>query len=288
MIQQRVAFEAPAAVEVDGDRATAAVARQRHRSGRAEHHAPAEPGAMTGVVLDDVADHTAGEGQRPVQRVLGSRLELGRRLPLPLRVGVGGIDRVRAATRGRVAADRFMQPGHRVGGVDGAQQVLQHVGVVDADVQQDAAVLAAVPPQADQHPVAAAHAVLNDQPRRADHAGIQQRTGQPAHRVAAVVLGHAEDGRGCRRRVADSPARGHGRRHRLLDQDVQSALQRLHRHDVVRARNAGDVHRLHAVGMQIPERRHHGRPRAEGRLRFIRERCRVRLHRVAGCDQIQR
>ena len=63
-----------------------------------------------------------------------------------------------------------MEPRHRVRGIDAAKQILQHVGEVYADIEQDPAMLTAVPPHADGHPVAAAHTVLDDEPRHADRA----------------------------------------------------------------------------------------------------------------------
>ena len=84
------------------------------------------------------------------------------------------------------------------------------------------------------------------------------------------------------------PGRSSRRWHRPRACRGPRSAARRHRSDVMRARNAGDVHRLHAVVVQVPERRHHGRTRAEGRLGVVGEGGRVRLHRVAGGDQLQR
>ena len=157
-----------------------------------------------------------------------------------------------------------------------------------AGVHQQPALLLAVPPHRDEHHVAAAKAVVQIEPRRADGAGVDQRPRQPVHRIAAVVLRHAHHQPRAVGALPDVAARGHRHPERLLHHHVPALLQRAGHRRVVPDRAGGDVHRLHAQRRQLIQARHGRRAYAKMALRRAGQRVGIGGHRIARADQPER
>ena len=200
---------------------------------------------MAGRVVRPLADGAALEGEQRVQGVLAGRLDGVREVRRPARV--------EAARPGRagVAPHLLVEAGLAVDRADLAQVVAQDVGVVDAGVDGDRAVLLHVAPRRDDDPVAAVDAGLEHQARRPDRAVVDQGADQPVDRVAAVVLGDRDDLAGALGRLDDPVAAAQRDGQRLLAQEVQPGLQAGEGDGVVRAgvgRDAGRLDLRHLAG----------------------------------------
>ena len=77
-------------------------------------------------------------------------------------------------------------------------------------------------------------------------APVDQRLGEPVHRIAAVVLGNRERLAGAGGGVRHERAGLDRKAHRLLDADVDSRVERAHRKLVVHSSVGGDVQNIDA------------------------------------------
>jgi hypothetical protein len=113
------------------------------------------------MIFDVLAYYPIVEHQRGVHGILGGGRECGRHLLLPASIHAGWIGRRRAATCGGVFANRLVQARLRSHSIDLAQQVFDHIGVVNADIDQHAALVFLMPPDRDQHVIAAVDRVVD-------------------------------------------------------------------------------------------------------------------------------
>jgi hypothetical protein len=112
-----------------------------------------------------------------------------------------------------------------------------------------------------------------DQMHRADAAGLDHRAHLADHRIAAVVVGQAEDPAGGFDLGGDRPPVGHRVGQRLVADDVQPGLERLEAEGAVRIVGGGDGDGIEpAFGDHFGQRREARQP----------QRCRIgeRLRRV--------
>ncbi len=199
------------------------------------------------------------------QGVIGGRLDRVGHLFVPVRVKTG-----HAAALGLVPG---VLPQLDAGiDLDRVPHIIEHhVGVVYPTVDQHAALVLEMTPRGDDDAVARTSADVQVHIGRADRAAVDQGLGQAAHRVAPIILGHAEHLAAALLRRQDEITAAHRQGQRLFAQHVQSQVQRGAGHDVMRS-GVGS----HARGLQVWHFRHqlgdvlkHPRPTPQQLFRLV-------------------
>ena len=116
-----------------------------------------------------------------------------------------------------------MKSGLGVDGTNRAEIKFENVGEMDSHVQQDPALVLLVTPDSDCHVAAAAHRIVNHQPRRPDNTGIQECFAEPVHGIAAVVFGHTDDTVAAFSRLLDAIAGAYCEADRFFDHGMPIA-----------------------------------------------------------------
>ena len=250
----------------------------------------ARPETLTvhSVVFDVLADRAGSEIDGGVDGIVGGGFEAGGHLPLPFAVDTGRVRRGFLTLAGRIVADRLMQPHLRVDGGDLAQEVFHHIGVVDAHIEQHAALVFLMTPDGDGHAVAAAAGLVDHEAGRANGPSVEERFGQPVDGVAAIVLGHADDESFVAGGRAHLVAGAHGEAGGLFHHHMPAALQGVDGEGVVVAGRGGDVHGGDAKRGHLGVVGDHGGPFAEQGRSLVGQRIGVVRHRVTGRNQFKR
>ncbi len=108
-----------------------------------------------------------------------------------------------------------------------AEEIFHNVRKVDADIEQDAALVFHVPPDRNEHFVVTTHGVVDHQAWLADSVRFDQGFDQSIDRVTAVILGHADDQFVRIGRVLDNVRGFHCQTDWLFDHHMHVVAQRL-------------------------------------------------------------
>ena len=159
---------------------------------------------------------------------------------------------------------------------------------MDSHVQQDPALVLLVPPDSDCHVAAAAHRIVNHQPRRADNTGIQECFAEPVHGIAAVVFGDTDDTVAAFSRLLDAIAGAYSEADRFFDHGMPTARNGFLGHGVMEAGSGSNIHGHHAEGFQLLHAFNDLRAGAQALLGVVCQGFCVCTDRVAGANQFER